>query len=63
MIMNNVIRFSCYVFFNVSTCKCLQRVICQVVPRYVAVEFLHVYETLGPRPIQVESGMDVLTTR
>ncbi|XP_062158644.1 uncharacterized protein LOC133866103 [Alnus glutinosa] len=28
-------------FFS-DTCKCLQQVICQVVPRYVAVEFLHV---------------------
>jgi hypothetical protein len=38
----NVIRFSCYVLSNVGTCKNLQQVICQVVPRYVAMEFLHV---------------------
>jgi hypothetical protein len=42
IIMNNVIILSHYFIINVDTCKCLQQVICQVVPRYVAVEFLHV---------------------
>jgi hypothetical protein len=42
IIMNNVIILSRYLLLNVDTCKCLQQVICQVVPRYVAVEFLHV---------------------
>jgi hypothetical protein len=42
IIMNNVIILCRYLLLNVDTCKCLQQVICQVVPRYVAVEFLHV---------------------
>jgi len=52
-----------HAIFCVGITKCLQPVICQVVPLYVTVVFLHVLGTLGLRLIPPESGMDVLTTR
>jgi hypothetical protein len=43
-----LLNYECYkilmwkLLSNVGTCKCLQQVICQVVPCYVVVEFLDV---------------------